>query len=519
MCECALGASNVALYLRGQADDWRPISVSGELLGDPQTAQRLIDWLPKDDTWYVGDARELSLGDGLDAAIAASPTRFLASAPLCVPGEPAPVGVLIIAGEEARRHFGDRERQFLADMADSIVERLELQLARQNAVENARRHDELRARVARRERQFQTLIDLLPLFVIVKDDQGNTLLSNRAHARACGLTPEQIIGRNYRDYVGPPEVAERMAVADRRVLQTGHALRTEREVLLDGNPRTVDVIKVKFEDWEPGVDAVLGVVVDISERKRDERELADKSAELERTIAELQRSNRELAQFAYVASHDLQEPLRMVTSFLSLLAAEYADALDADAQEYIGYAVDGARRMKAMIDALLSYSRMGSSGQPDRVVDLARLVDQAIVDVQSAHDDIDVDITCEALPPVVGRSDQLARLFTNLLSNAVKYRGDEPARIAVRCHLDQDDCVIAVADNGIGIPADQQERIFDIFVRGAHTRAVEGTGIGLAICRKIVEEHGGRIWVESAGTGGSTFYLRLPAHAASEDAP
>lgn len=224
----------------------------------------------------------------------------------------------------------------------------------------------------------------------------------------------------------------------------------------------------------------------------------------------LRRSNTELQQFAYVASHDLQEPLRMVTSFVQLLAKRYQGVFDATAEEYIGYAVEGATRMKALIDDLLNFSRVETRGKPFAPLDCARVVQRTLHVLQTVIQERNANIQVDPLPTVLGDELQVGQVFQNLLSNALKFCTTQPqVRISARQKGQQ--WLFMVQDNGIGIDPQQAERIFVLFQR-LHTRAeYPGTGIGLAICKKIIERHGGRVWVESEPGKGATFYFTLPA--------
>jgi light-regulated signal transduction histidine kinase (bacteriophytochrome) len=236
--------------------------------------------------------------------------------------------------------------------------------------------------------------------------------------------------------------------------------------------------------------------------------LEEASAHSQHLVEELSRSNRQLEHFAYVASHDLQEPLRMVTGFLGLLVDEYASQLDEEAHEYIDYAVDGAKRMRHLINDLLAYSRVFSSDEPFVTVDTEHVFNAARDEVLRNHPEVEAIVSHEPLPKVRGRRQQLQRLFSNLLSNALQYSSESP-RIEVWSKERDDDFIFALSDNGIGVELDQQERIFQIFVRGVDQPSEQGTGIGLAICTSIVEAHGGDIWVESAPGEGATFYFTL----------
>ena len=233
-------------------------------------------------------------------------------------------------------------------------------------------------------------------------------------------------------------------------------------------------------------------------------------AELARTADELERSNRELEQFAYVASHDLQEPLRMVSSFVQLLARRYEGQLDADADEFVAYAVDGASRMRQLIEDLLAFSRVGTRAQPLEPTDVEAVVAEALANLAARIAESGAEITHDPLPTVLADRNQLVQVFQNLVSNAIRFRGDASPRAHIWAEEREDEWEIAVRDNGIGLEPRHAERIFEIFKR-LHTREeYPGTGIGLAICKKTIERHGGRIWVESQPGQGATFRFTLP---------
>ena len=227
---------------------------------------------------------------------------------------------------------------------------------------------------------------------------------------------------------------------------------------------------------------------------------------------ELNRSNRDLEEFAYVASHDLQEPLRMVVSYLQLLERRYKGKLDSDADEFIGFAVDGAKRMQALINDLLAYSRVGRAAGHTGRVDTTDVVERAVEDLRRAIDDSGAVVTHDSLPAVWGDASQIRQLFQNLIANAIKFHGPERPAIHVSgdAAVGSADAEFGVADNGIGIEPEYQERIFKLFQRLHGRGTYPGTGIGLAVCKKIVERHGGRIWVQSSPGQGATFRFTLP---------
>ncbi|MFQ5862655.1 MAG: ATP-binding protein [Candidatus Brocadiales bacterium] len=241
-----------------------------------------------------------------------------------------------------------------------------------------------------------------------------------------------------------------------------------------------------------------------------ERRVAERTAELKEMMADLERSNAELQQFAYVASHDLQEPLRMVASYTQLLARRYKGKLGADADEFIAFAVDGAIRMQRLINDLLEYSRVGMRGEPFKPTDCTTLFDQAVTNLQVAIEGNGAVVTHDALPTVMADAVQLGQVFQNLIENAIKFRGKEQLYIHVSAEQKGNEWVFSVRDNGIGIEPQYFYQIFIMFRRAHDKTDYPGTGIGLTVCRKIVERHGGRIWVESEPGKGSTFYFTIP---------
>lgn len=266
--------------------------------------------------------------------------------------------------------------------------------------------------------------------------------------------------------------------------------------------------KRRLEDTQR---AILNILDDLNQ-SREELQKAHDVLEIrvkERT-AELARSNAELEQFAYIASHDLQEPLRMVSSYVQLLEKRYKGKLDEDADDFIGFAADGAMRMQRLINDLLAYSRVGTRGKSFEPVDLEVALAQALENLQMSIKEKNATMTHDPLPMAYGDIGQLTQVFQNLIDNAIKFHRDEPPKVHISAKIEGNEVVCTVQDNGIGIAAEYVNRLFTLFQR-LHTRKdYPGTGLGLAICKRIIERHGGRIWVESVPDKGSTFYFTIP---------
>lgn len=262
---------------------------------------------------------------------------------------------------------------------------------------------------------------------------------------------------------------------------------------------------------------------EIGELGRDFNQMTERLVEansgLERKVeertAELEQSNADLAQFAYVASHDLKEPLRMVTSYVQLLDRRLSKDLDEESREFMGFAVDGAKRMRGLIDDLLAYSRVGTKRKPFESVSAKKVVDAALMNLKIAIDESEAQVEVGEMPDLVADPSQLTQLFQNLIANAIKFRGDKKPRVSVKAEREGDMWNFEVRDNGIGIDKEYLDQIFLIFQRLHNRSEYEGTGIGLAVCKKIVERHGGKIRVESEPGEGSTFLFGIRA----QDAP
>jgi len=307
----------------------------------------------------------------------------------------------------------------------------------------------------------------------------------------------------YLERIHPSERAAVRAAIDHALKDQRPFTREERIVRPDGEIRELFVWGKVVSDDEGRTSRMLGVAQDITDVRRAERELAARARELER-------SNADLEQFAYVASHDLQEPLRMVASYVQLLSRRYKGKLDKDADEFIAFAVDGASRMQNLIRDLLTYSRVTRLARPMDIVDTDQALLAALVNLKVAVEEAKARIVHDALPSVRGDATALIALFQNLVGNAVKFRGGRTPEVRIEAARRGDEWIFSVKDNGIGFDPQYSERVFVIFQRLNTRDKYEGTGIGLAICKKIVERHGGRIWVETKPGEGSTFFFSLP---------
>ena len=279
---------------------------------------------------------------------------------------------------------------------------------------------------------------------------------------------------------------------------------TEIEILTRKGKMAVAEMRVVDIEWE-GELAYLASLREMTERKKADEKLRQ-------TADELENSNKELEQFAYVASHDLQEPLRAISGYMQLLERRYSEKLGEDAKQFINRSIAAVGRMKALIEGLLDYSRVGTRGKPFKPIELSNIVDQAISNLQAAIKESDAVLTYNSLPEVMGDGVQLIQLFQNLLGNAIKFRGDRKPEIHIVADY-QEGCaewLFSVKDNGIGIEPQYAERIFQIFQRLHTSKDYPGTGIGLAVCKKIIERHGGRIWIESELGNGTTFIFTIP---------
>lgn len=350
---------------------------------------------------------------------------------------------------------------------------------------------------------------------------GRILWVNEAASRILGRLPAELIGAPLGSFLSPQEAA----ISDRLVgrVLCGEVQQTEREetwLRADGSQIWLQVSFSLATDAHdqplrvgPSMEACLICqFVDVTDRKQEEAALAKTRAELVRRNAELERMNEELSEFAYVISHDLSEPLRVIAGHVQLLADRYGSQLDADAHEWIAFAVDGCSRMRCLIDDLLQYSRAARDDQPLLSVDSRAVLEGSLSGLATAIAETHAEVTIGDLPHVVANPVQLGQVFSNLIGNAIKYvRPGESPRIDVTAERLGDWWTFTVADAGIGVPERHRERVFKLFQRLQRRGEGDGSGIGLAICRKVVQRHGGRIWVVDSQGGGAAFRFTLPA--------
>jgi PAS domain S-box-containing protein len=351
------------------------------------------------------------------------------------------------------------------------------------------------------EGRLRAIIDYAPAAIYVKDLCFNYMLGNDQFAKITGTGRQQLLGRD--DYaLFPPGAAARFRADDRKVLSTGTYLETEEEVSLEDGPHTYFTVKFPLMDDRANIYAIAGISTDITETKRA-------AAELRQAAAELSRSNEELEQFAFIVSHDLREPLRTIGGFLNLLKRRHGGQLDSQARELITFTLEGAARLDRMITDLLDYSRIQRQQREPGQVDLFSVWLTAVDNLYAVIEESGAHISHDELPVIAGDESQLVRLWQNLLSNAIKFRGERRPEIHIGVTEQREHWLFSVRDNGIGIPPQFADRIFQVFQRLHTQREYPGSGIGLAVCRKIVERHGGRIWMQSRPGRGTTFYFTL----------
>jgi PAS domain S-box-containing protein len=360
--------------------------------------------------------------------------------------------------------------------------------------------------LAQMESRYRGLLEAAPDAMVVVNPAGKIVLLNVQAETQFGYSRDELVGQEVTNII-PEGFAERLTADGTR--STAEALAQQIGTGIELSGRRKNGSEFPIEMMLSPLESAEGILVttairDITERRKSEERLGT-------TVRELKRSNEELQQFAYVSSHDLQEPLRMVSSYTQLLAKRYQGRLDSDAHEFIAFAVDGCNRMQGLIQDLLAYSRAGTNGKELSEVSSEDALQEALTNLRMTIKQSGSIVTHDSMPAVTTDESQLRQVFQNLVGNAIKYRGAETPRVHVSATRNgENEWTFSVRDNGMGIDPQYFERIFILFQRLHGRDEFEGTGIGLAICKKILERLGGRIWVESQPEKGSTFYFALP---------
>jgi PAS domain S-box-containing protein len=373
-------------------------------------------------------------------------------------------------------------------------------------------------RLAREQYLFNALVENIPDPIFFKDVEGRFIRANQAMAKHAGVQhPEDMLGKTDAD-IWAGDLPENTRSDELRIMKTGVPLinKEEQPIEPSGEARWVLVTKMPLRNKASEIVGTFGVARIITERKQLEEKQRQLYKELSAANEALEQSNMELQQFAYIASHDLQTPLRSIAAFAQFLQKDYQGRLDEQADDYINRMVGSVKGMQTMIGDLLAYSRIESRTATFHPVDLNEICDDALGMLRPSIEETDGEVSHDDLPTIAGDRSQLAQLLQNLIANGIKYHGDNPPRVHLSAENDGQVWTIAVRDHGIGIDGKYHEKIFEIFRRLHTEQEYSGTGIGLAVCRRIVYRHGGRIWLESESGKGSTFYFTIPASAPEE---
>jgi PAS domain S-box-containing protein len=374
--------------------------------------------------------------------------------------------------------------------------------------------------LSKAEQKFRSLLEAAPDAMIISSEDGNISLVNSQVEVMFGYSREELIGQNIRRLV--PDWAGQGTASHDSEIRAATWLNSQKELCARRKNQKEFPVELSLSplQTEEGL-LFTSAIRDVTERKRADEAIRELNATLEQRVAErtrelvrsneaLRQSNDDLNQFAYAASHDLQEPLRMVALYSQILQKKYGDRLEDEANQLFGFVVGGARRMEMLLKDLLAYSQTGSASEgPAQSVDCNKVIQQVLLNLQASIEQTRAAVTWDPLPTVHAHEIRLVQLLQNLIGNAIKYRSEQPPAIHVQAKLSAENWLFCVQDNGIGIEPEYCQQVFGIFKR-LHGHTYEGTGIGLAICQRIVERYGGRIWVESESGKGSTFCFTIP---------
>jgi len=403
-------------------------------------------------------------------------------------------GALTIYSREPD-HFSEDEIKLLADLADGLsygIITLRLNDAKFKAEEALQES----------EKKYRSIVETANEGIWIVDPEYRTTYVNKRIAEMVGYTRDGMIGRSGLDFTD--EEGKTILRLNMEKIQQGIGESYEFKLIQKNGSTIWTILNANpIFDKESKFQGSLSMLTDITNRKNMEDEL-------KKTMKKLQKSNSELEQFAYVTSHDLQEPLRMITSFLQLLQRRYEGQLDSDADEFIEFAVDGANRMHELIQDLLEYSRVTTKGKEFKGMKMEESLEKALINLNVSIEENNASITHDPLPIIYGNYSQIIQLLQNLIGNAIKYRSEKTPQIHISALKENKHWLFSIKDNGIGIDPQYAARIFKIFRRLHTNKEYKGTGIGLAISKRIVEMYGGRIWVESEPRKGSTFYFTIP---------
>jgi PAS domain S-box-containing protein len=408
------------------------------------------------------------------------------------------IGIIIQVTESTPAHrqatamnqalmIGSVRQHELTEMAEKLNEQLLAEI-----VQRTRAQEALRDSIER----FRFMAESMPQKIFTSKPNGEVDYFNQQWIEFTGLSFDDIKSRGFNQFIHPHDVGENVRMWQHSV-DTGEPFRfVHRFRCRDGVYRWHLSRACAMRDVHGKISLWIGSSTDIHEEKETEEEL--------------RRANENLNQFAYAASHDLQEPLRMITSYSQLLIKRHGSQLDADSALFMSYILDGTERMAELLGDLLSYTQAGADGEkPPASIDLNVVCEKALRNLQTAIAESGAVVTCGDLPVIGGREAHFVGVLQNLIGNAIKYRSEQPLNIDISAEKQNGQWQFAVADNGMGIAPEYHQQIFGVFKR-LHGKEISGTGIGLAICKRVVERYGGQIWVESEVGRGATFYFSLP---------